>query len=111
MLKSIAETLRETCCHALVARYGGEEFAVLFADTSFAEAAATIETARARVEAKVYRLRESDAPLGQVTFSAGIVRARDGEALPTIVQRAYALLYAANDNGRNRLMREFANGQ
>jgi len=48
-----------------------------------------------------YRLRESDAPLGEVTFSAGLTRARADEMCSTVFQRADRLLYTAKEAGRN----------
>jgi diguanylate cyclase len=85
------------------ARYGGEEFAVLFTGVERQSALATLEEAREAVAGKRYRLRESDEPLGAVTFSAGLTAAQPGESLGTVFGRADALLYAAKDGGRNVL--------
>ncbi|NML07198.1 diguanylate cyclase [Sphingomonas sp. G-3-2-10] len=101
VLKAIAESLTKTCGEHMVARYGGEEFAVLFVGVDLETAKATLDTARATVSAKNYRLRESDAPLGAVTFSAGISPSRGGEMCSTVFQRADRLLYAAKESGRN----------
>jgi diguanylate cyclase len=101
VLKAIGEALLQTCDGHLVARYGGEEFAVLFAGVDCTQALATLEAAREAVAAKRYRLRESDEPLGAVTFSAGLSQARQGEVLGTVFARADALLYAAKNGGRN----------
>lgn len=101
VLKAIAEALTETCTGHLVARYGGEEFAVLFSGLEADAARGILETARMSVAAKRYRLRESDAPLGEVTFSAGLTRVSSDEMLPTAFQRADRLLYAAKEGGRN----------
>ncbi|MEI9850185.1 MAG: GGDEF domain-containing protein [Sphingomonas sp.] len=103
VLKAIAETLTHSCAGHLVARYGGEEFAVLFTGVEIDAARVTLETARATVASKRYRLRESDAPLGEVTFSAGLTRAVPEDSCQTAFQRADALLYAAKEGGRNCL--------
>jgi diguanylate cyclase len=103
VLKAIAEALSQTCSGHLVARYGGEEFAVLFTGVDIATARTILDTARATVATKRYRLRESDAPLGEITFSAGISVANSGEGLSTVFHRADRLLYAAKTAGRNRL--------
>lgn len=103
VLKAIAEALGQTCAGHLVARYGGEEFAVLFTGVSMEEARATLDTARVKVATKRYRLRESDAPLGEITFSAGLAAGRSGEGLSTVFHRADRLLYAAKTAGRNCL--------
>lgn len=103
VLKAIAEALAQTCSGHLVARYGGEEFAVLFTGVSVEKARTTLDAARATVATKRYRLRESDAPLGEITFSAGLVAAETGEGLSTVFHRADRLLYAAKTAGRNCL--------
>ena len=105
VLKAIAETLLKTCVCHMVARYGGEEFTVLFVGITLDEAYATLESARAMVAQKRYRLRESDEPLGAVTFSAGITQARPDESLGAVFGRADKLLYAAKDGGRNQIHR------
>ena len=96
-------TLREACASHFVARYGGEEFVVLFQGEDAEQARATLETARVAVAAKRYRIRETDAPLGAVTFSGGIAVAEPGEPLCSVFGRADRFLYLAKDNGRNQL--------
>ena len=103
VLKAIATALVDGCPGHFVARYGGEEFAVLFTGVERQSALATLEEAREAVAGKRYRLRESDEPLGAVTFSAGLTAAQPGESLGTVFGRADALLYAAKDGGRNVL--------
>ncbi len=103
VLKSIAEALGSACDGHLVARYGGEEFTILFVGICLDEARAKLEEARETVAAKRYRLRESDEPLGAVTFSGGITQGQPGEILGAVFGRADKLLYAAKDDGRNRL--------
>lgn len=103
VLKAIAEALSTACKGHLVARYGGEEFAVLFAGMELEAARVTLDTARATVATKHYRLREDDAPLGDVTFSAGVTLARDEDSYQSLFQRADQLLYAAKTAGRNCL--------
>ena len=103
VLKVIAELLADHCAGHLVARYGGEEFAVLFSDVSLDEALAMLDRARATVAGKRYRLRETGAPLGEITFSAGVTAAAPGEPLTDLFERADRLLYAAKADGRNCL--------
>jgi len=103
VLKAIAEALAQTCSGHLVARYGGEEFAVLFTGGDIETARATLDAARVKVAAKRYKLRESDAPLGEITFSAGLSAALPGDGLSTVFHRADRLLYAAKTAGRNCL--------
>lgn len=103
VLKTIAQALTESCPGHLVARYGGEEFAVLFVGADIADARATLDHARAIVAAKRYRLRETDAPLGEITFSAGLTRVDLDQKFGTNFHRADILLYRAKQDGRNRI--------
>lgn len=104
VLKAIGEALATTCSGHLVARFGGEEFAVLFNDLTLAEAQALLEQARVTVANKRYRLRETDAPLGSVTFSGGLITVASSESLEEAFARADALLYAAKNSGRNQIV-------
>ncbi|MCP3732293.1 diguanylate cyclase [Sphingomonas sp. MG17] len=104
VLKTIAEALTQSCPGQLVARYGGEEFAILFTGVDIAAACATLDHARASVAAKRYRLRESDAPLGEITFSAGLTHVDPEQKFGTNFHRADVLLYRAKDDGRNRVL-------
>lgn len=103
VLKAIAGALVDGCPGHLVARYGGEEFAVLFTGVERQVALDTLEKAREAVAGKHFRLRDTDEPLGAVTFSAGLTAAQPGEILGTVFGRADALLYAAKNGGRNLL--------
>lgn len=101
VLKAIAEALRTGCDEHLVARYGGEEFVVMFTGLTPDDALSTLEGARAAVAAKRYRLRETDAPLGAVTFSAGLTLVTADDTMGSAMGRADRLLYAAKEDGRN----------
>ncbi|WP_312026748.1 diguanylate cyclase [Sphingomonas endolithica] len=103
VLKAIAETLSLCCDGHLVTRYGGEEFAVLFSGVDSAKALKTLEAARKALAAKRYRVRGSDVPLGELTFSAGMTTAAANESLTTAFGRADRLLYGAKQAGRNQL--------
>lgn len=101
VLKVIADALSQCCRGHLVTRYGGEEFAVLFTNISLPKALQTLEHARATVQAKRYKLRDTDAPLGEITFSAGLTPVVPGEMHQTAFHRADRLLYVAKSAGRN----------
>ncbi len=101
VLKAIAEALSESCQGHLVTRYGGEEFAILFSGATLEEAREIIEAARLFVQAKRYKLRDSDEPLGEITFSAGLTPVADNEMHQTAFHRADRLLYQAKSGGRN----------
>lgn len=106
VLKAIAEALRSGCNEHLVARYGGEEFVVLFTGLSPEDALSTLDGARAAVAAKRYRLRETDAPLGAVTFSAGLAVLTKKDNAGSLLGRADRLLYSAKAEGRNQVCAE-----
>lgn len=101
VLKAIGAALNEQCGDHFVARYGGEEFVVLFSGVDAGVARATMEAARAHIEAKRYKLRETDAPLGAVTMSAGLAPAQADDTARAVFNRADALLYKAKSDGRN----------
>ena len=101
VLKALGEALSDTCKGHLVARYGGEEFVVLFTGLELMAAREVHDRARLAVSAKRYRLRETDAPLGEITFSAGLSPAAQGEVFGTVFHRADQLCYAAKNGGRN----------
>ena len=103
VLKAIADALSTACPDHFVGRYGGEEFIILFGGLDLPKARTMLEAARTSVAGKRYRLRESDAPLGAVTFSGGVTEADPGEVLGAVFGRADKLLYAAKDGGRNRV--------
>lgn len=80
------------------ARYGGEEFAVVAPRTSEAEARVLAERIRSSVSLERF------APLGgeAVTVSIGVACARSG-SLEELLKRADEALYAAKQNGRDRV--------
>ncbi|WP_294090855.1 GGDEF domain-containing protein [Sphingomonas sp.] len=101
VLKAVGSALAEQCEGHLVARYGGEEFVILFSGLELAEARRKLDAARVLVAGKRYRLRETDAPLGEVTFSSGLTAALPGEDVGEVFIRADQLLYSAKADGRN----------
>jgi diguanylate cyclase len=101
VLKLVAEVLKKTCAGAMVARYGGEEFAVLFAASNSAVASRLIDASRDAVAASPFKNRDTGAPIGQITFSAGVATAKPGENEQSLMRRADRLLYKAKASGRN----------
>lgn len=83
----------------LVCRWGGEEFAVVFPGATEPEAATILRrVARAMSSAPIAQLDG-----GPVTFSGGITLF-DGESLERTVLRADRALYAAKEQGRDRVL-------
>ena len=102
VLRTVADLLQASCVGHMVARLGGEEFVVLFEGLEPTQAAEILDEARELLAAKHFRLRETDAPLGKVTFSAGVaccLKPADGGPM----HRADALLYQAKNAGRNQI--------
>ncbi len=97
VLRLVADLLDKHCGGHMVARLGGEEFVVIFEGLSPADAAPFLDRARDHLVAKQLKVRETDTPLGKVSFSAGIARGADA------LGRADALLYEAKNGGRNQV--------
>lgn len=100
VLKVVAEILQAELAPYPVARFGGEEFVALFPEVSESGAFELIEKARIAVAAKSFRVRETDAPLGQISFSAGV--ASTTSAPDQALKDADGALYAAKNGGRNQ---------
>lgn len=98
VLVSVARTvstyMRET---DLAGRWGGEEFIVLAASTGLDGATQLAGRLRAAIEALDIR------DYGRVTASFGVAVHRKGEASRDMVKRADLALYAAKEDGRNRV--------
>lgn len=100
VLRAVGRAIAEECEGCLTARYGGEEFVVLVTGD---DPVAVIERARQRVAGKRFRLRDTDALLGTITFSAGIAVGQVADSLDDLLARADYALYAAKSSGRNRV--------
>jgi diguanylate cyclase len=102
VIRVVADTLRDNCAGNMVARIGGEEFVVLFEGVAPAEGARILDEARESLGARHFKVRETDAPIGKVTFSAGVACTLRKADQPAIA-RADALLYEAKNGGRNQV--------
>ena len=107
VIKAVAHTLRDNCGGNMVARIGGEEFVVLFPGLDPEAGAAILDVARDVLGARHFKLRETDQPLGKVTFSGGVAHGRHPDGTSAL-QRADALLYAAKNGGRDQIHAERA---
>lgn len=105
-LKALAQAITRAARRAgdLVARYGGEEFVVLLPNASAQDAMDTAK--RIQYEVALLALPHAQAPVGQVTFSLGVVSMRPSEAADAqeLVDRADAALYKAKAMGRNQVV-------
>jgi diguanylate cyclase (GGDEF)-like protein len=82
-------------------RLGGEEFAILFPETSRADALTLVNGLRLHLAASTLV-----APCGDVTctFSAGVDEYQTNETLANLMARSDAALYSAKAMGRNRVV-------
>lgn len=89
----------------LLARFGGDEFAVLLEGTTLEEAYAVAQRLRRAVEEARFELLEDT---GEHRFDLGVsigLVAIDGRDDPTVIlSRADAAMYAAKEQGRNRVV-------
>ena len=81
----------------VLGRIGGEEFAVLATETAAGSALALGEKIRCAVEMAAHD------HAGKITVSIGVSAYDDGITLDEFVRRADEALYAAKNNGRNRV--------
>ena len=85
----------------VVGRLGGEEFAVLLPETAIRRAASTAERLREAVEA--LRIPADGGPVAP-TASIGLAMLGPGDDASRLMARADHALYAAKEQGRNRVV-------
>lgn len=90
----------------VLARYGGEEFVVLLPDTLLPQAHLRAEELRQSVEQ--LSVESQSGHVVNVTISLGVAQWLSGEALTALLDRADKVLYAAKQNGRNRVTVDLA---
>ena len=107
MLKAVAQTIQQSCrTFDTPARYGGEEFVIVLPETNRESACIVAERIRSGVAA--LRIPFSSGIAGkhqvQVTVSIGIARfSSDGLDAAGLLEHADSNLYAAKQEGRNRV--------
>ena len=88
----------------VVARFGGEEIVILVPDTPLDGAHAVAERIRERIEATPFAVQKG-APGVHVTVSIGVAAREVGDLSATdVLKRADQALYAAKQQGRNRVV-------
>ncbi len=85
-------------------RFGGEEFALLVRDMDLPQVFDLCEVIRRDVATRAVVNRTTGQPLGRITLSAGVTVAQSGETSDQIISRADRALYAAKNQGRNRVI-------
>jgi diguanylate cyclase len=104
VIKAVAEVLvKQTKGKDLAARFGGEEFIVLLPETCFEGAVAVAESIRSAIESgRVVNPRTGE-EIRRVTISIGVTQFLRDEDVKETISRADEALYAAKENGRNRV--------
>jgi diguanylate cyclase (GGDEF)-like protein len=104
-LKKVAQILQRGRRAAdLAARIGGEEFSLILPATNVDGAMAVAESLRKRIEG--LKLLHARSPMAVVTASFGVAAAMNDEngTVENLTQAADKALYAAKENGRNRVV-------
>ena len=86
-----------------VSRHGGEEFVLLLCGYDKEAAFAKLDGVRRAIATKQFMNRETGKPFGKVTFSGGLAQVIDHADPRDALAEADAALYAAKQNGRNRI--------
>jgi diguanylate cyclase (GGDEF)-like protein len=105
-LQAVADVVKRVCRRPrdLVARYGGEELAVILPDTHAAGAVLVAKEILQKLREQ--KLVHADNPERLiVTLSAGVyaIEPAAGDSPELLIQRADQALYAAKDEGRDRV--------
>jgi diguanylate cyclase (GGDEF)-like protein len=101
VLKFVADALRDCVRDEdLISRFGGDEFLVFFPETDLPQAKIVAERVREQIETAVIE-PESNC---QVTVSIGCTQISDEEDLARAIARGDDALYAAKNQGRNKVI-------
>ena len=104
VLKLVAHSLSAICAPHFIGRWGGEEFLLVMNGDDAEQGVELLDKARADLSIRDFKLRETDEPMGMITFSAGVaVAAGDHAASISAIHRADASMYRAKTEGRNRV--------
>ncbi|MFP4391176.1 MAG: GGDEF domain-containing protein, partial [Desulfococcaceae bacterium] len=83
-------------------RYGGEEFTVILPETNGEEAERVAQRIGVAVTEEPFHPEAGENPVF-ITISIGVAEFRTGEPLENFVRRADMAMFAAKQNGRNRV--------
>jgi diguanylate cyclase len=105
VIRLVAEILKNVAGPKIhVARHGGEEFALIFANTQAEAAAELLDDARIRLSERNLVARDTEVPIGHISFSGGVAELRSGENSSALLMRADTALYRAKEAGRDRVL-------
>ena len=105
VIKAVAEALdRLSNQHCHVARHGGEEFVLLFRGLTKTQVREKLDCVRETFAARRFVNRQTDDPIGQVTFSGGVADVFAYTNPREALRAADEALYLAKAQGRNAVM-------
>ena len=100
----VEEMIRSVREMDTVARYGGEEFALIFPETTTAQALLVADRLRRRIASQLFSSPGLPHPLG-ITVSIGLASyPENGVSKRALIDRADQALYQAKRNGKNCLV-------
>lgn len=103
VLKTLAQTITHCIRESdLFFRWGGEEFLIILPECDLDKASDIAEKIRETVEKMVVTFGGKSV---SITISMGVATMADGEASNGLIARSDEALYAAKNNGRNRVER------
>lgn len=105
VIQAIAKVLQRISgqnCH--LARHGGEEFVLLFRGITTEQARDKLDEAREEFARRTLINRETDIPIGSVTFSGGVADVFAYADPRAALKAADDVLYQAKEQGRNRIL-------
>lgn len=103
VIRAVAQSLSRISDHCHVARHGGEEFVLLFRGLDPGKVHEQLDAARERMAVRRFIDRVSGKPIGEVTFSAGLVDVFAHNDMGDALRAADEALYRAKQAGRNRI--------
>lgn len=105
VLKLVARELsRASSDRCFIARHGGEEFALLFRGRTIEQVSELLDLTREKLSQRRLIDRDTDKPIGYVTFSAGVADVFAHADRSAALKAADIALYRAKEQGRNRIV-------
>ncbi|MCK4729091.1 MAG: GGDEF domain-containing protein, partial [Desulfobacterales bacterium] len=102
VLEELARLIRQNIRDVdAVGRYGGEEFIIILPKTDLSSALNVTERIRKAIE--MAGIKDSEGNVFSITVSQGLASYKPGEDKHSFISRADDALYAAKENGRNRV--------